>query len=42
MRQVVFRHDEAAAGFLVEPMHDARPLLAADAGELLGNGAAAR
>lgn len=33
MRFVVFGDDEAAAGFLVEPMHDAGPGNAADAAE---------
>ena len=31
MRAVVLGHDEQAGGVLVEPMHDARPLHAADA-----------
>ena len=33
MRLVVFGNDEAAAGFLVEPVDDARPRDAADAAE---------
>ncbi len=33
MSVVVFRHDQATAGFLVEPMNNAGPFLAANAGE---------
>ncbi len=35
VRGVVLRNRETAAGFLVQPVHDARPLHAADAGEVL-------
>ena len=33
MRRVVFRHHETAAGFLVQPVDDARPRHAADAAQ---------
>ena len=35
MSAVVLGHDHEAAGVLVEPVDDARPLLAADAGEAI-------
>lgn len=38
MGRVVLGYDERAAGFLVEPMHDPRPFLSADPGQIFAMG----